>query len=144
MLESMHLYLMPSYSSRVTPGPSAAISIIRACFSQPTVLCQTSWMTEALQKSTAVTHLIGGSLSGLASCLTLQPLDLIKTRIQQSDTLGDLSKFSRFSPLKTAYVPMPRWHCEFKCVATVLFCLLFVMSFKMKASLGFGKALQSL
>lgn len=63
-------------------------------------------MKEALPKSTttAATHLLSGSLSGLASCLALQPLDLIKTRIQQSDTLVDLSKFSRFSPLKTACV----------------------------------------
>ncbi|KAJ3057489.1 hypothetical protein HK097_004009 [Rhizophlyctis rosea] len=42
-----------------------------------------------------VLHLVGGAVAGAASCVLLQPLDLIKTRLQQDiyqrKTLGDLS-----------------------------------------------------
>ncbi|KAI7855127.1 mitochondrial carrier domain-containing protein [Circinella umbellata] len=31
-----------------------------------------------------IAHLVGGALSGMTSCIMLQPLDLIKTRLQQS------------------------------------------------------------
>ena len=31
-----------------------------------------------------IAHLVGGAMSGMTSCIMLQPLDLIKTRLQQS------------------------------------------------------------
>lgn len=34
-------------------------------------------------KKSPVLHLTGGALSGMAACVLLQPLDLIKTRLQQ-------------------------------------------------------------
>ncbi|KAI9007724.1 mitochondrial carrier domain-containing protein [Hyaloraphidium curvatum] len=34
-------------------------------------------------KKSALEHLTGGAVSGLASCVLLQPLDLVKTRLQQ-------------------------------------------------------------
>ncbi|KAG1449319.1 hypothetical protein G6F56_008676 [Rhizopus delemar] len=35
------------------------------------------------KKQTAILHLTGGALSGMVACTALQPLDLIKTRLQQ-------------------------------------------------------------
>jgi solute carrier family 25, member 38 len=35
------------------------------------------------KSSSPLTHLLAGATSGLVSCIALQPLDLLKTRIQQ-------------------------------------------------------------
>lgn len=34
-------------------------------------------------KKNPVVHLVGGAISGMSACVMLQPLDLIKTRLQQ-------------------------------------------------------------
>lgn len=34
-------------------------------------------------KKNPALHLVGGALSGMTACVMLQPLDLIKTRLQQ-------------------------------------------------------------
>jgi solute carrier family 25 protein 38 len=36
-----------------------------------------------VDKKNPILHLTGGALSGMAACTALQPLDLIKTRLQQ-------------------------------------------------------------
>ncbi|KAI8096445.1 mitochondrial carrier domain-containing protein [Halteromyces radiatus] len=40
-------------------------------------------MTKSDKNTPPVLHLSGGAISGMVACLTLQPLDLIKTRLQQ-------------------------------------------------------------
>lgn len=40
-------------------------------------------MPSKQKASDPVTHLIGGAVSGLCACVFVQPLDLIKTRLQQ-------------------------------------------------------------
>lgn len=40
-------------------------------------------MSRSESKKSSVIHLLGGGISGMVACVVLQPLDLIKTRLQQ-------------------------------------------------------------
>lgn len=41
-------------------------------------------MAQQHNKPHRIAHLTGGAVSGMSACVMLQPLDLIKTRLQQS------------------------------------------------------------
>jgi solute carrier family 25, member 38 len=54
-------------------------------------------MSKSDIKNKPVVHLSAGAVSALTTCLALQPLDLVKTRLQQSSRLGQKSSLSILS-----------------------------------------------
>lgn len=76
-------------------------------------------MSKQDKKQTPILHLTGGALSGMTACVALQPLDLIKTRLQQQrqDHLAFL-KEAKTKGLKVApYKRYPNTHTKSRSLA---------------------------
>ena len=103
-------------------------------------------MTTDRKKSSNV-HLAAGSLSGLLSCTLLQPLDLIKTRMQQQqettgkETTLSKSKIARPSLYSTARYPTNNTFKSLIIQDLIIYSLLYIDKlFNLMVSLASGKA----
>lgn len=60
-------------------------------------------MSEGPAKTKASSHLIGGFVGGLCSAVTLQPLDLLKTRLQQSKNITLWAAFKQADSIQSLW-----------------------------------------
>ncbi|KAF9988107.1 hypothetical protein BGZ65_012163, partial [Modicella reniformis] len=65
-------------------------------------------MPSKRKASDPVTHLIGGAVSGLCACVFVQPLDLIKTRLQQQQQQAHLAFIKQGGQAGLTIAPLER------------------------------------
>ncbi|ODQ63795.1 mitochondrial carrier [Nadsonia fulvescens var. elongata DSM 6958] len=88
---------------------SSQLSLNSSTISSPaSTIVTTATTSPTAIKSTSIVHLAAGGLSGLSSSIILQPLDLLKTRVQQSSSTslrGAIREITSLSQLWRGTLP---------------------------------------